>query len=202
LTNYGSDSVELKKILDSNILIYSLLEEHPASKVCEALILSYKDKFEWITSPITFIETYYVLLNIYEQESSQILQKIQQILKTSINVKDLDKNLVLLSLEKALNHQIDTNDSILLQIGIDFGISIIATDDKKLIEVCKNYGIICENPITEDIRNEMTIWEQKNLPEKGLRRIYFNIHKWLLKNNNKIADEFKLKTKDFTHLIS
>jgi len=202
LTNYGYDLVELKKILDSNILIYSLLENHPASDVCEAVILSCENKFEWVTSPITFIETYYVLINVYGQEASQILQKIRKISKTPIIIITLDKNLVLSSLEKALIHQIDTNDSILLQIGIDLGISIIATDDKKLIETCNNYGIICENPITEDIREEMRIWEQKNLPEKGIRRIYFDIYKWLYKKNAKLADEFKVKTKNFTRLIS
>ncbi len=194
--------MELKKILDSNILIYSLLEDHPASDVCEAVILSCENKFEWVTSPITFIETYYVLINVYGQEASQILQKIRKISKTPIIIITLDKNLVLSSLEKALIHQIDTNDSILLQIGIDLGISIIATDDKKLIETCNNYGIICENPITEDIREEMRIWEQKNLPEKGIRRIYFDIYKWLYKKNAKLADEFKVKTKNFTRLIS
>lgn len=202
MTNYGYDLVELKKILDSNILIYSLLEDHPASDVCEAVILSCENKFEWVTSPITFIETYYVLINVYGQEASQILQKIRKISKTPIIIITLDKNLVLSSLEKALIHQIDTNDSILLQIGIDLGISIIATDDKKLIETCNNYGIICENPITEDIREEMRIWEQKNLPEKGIRRIYFDIYKWLYKKNAKLADEFKVKTKNFTRLIS
>ncbi|MHA1651861.1 MAG: type II toxin-antitoxin system VapC family toxin [Candidatus Helarchaeota archaeon] len=202
MTNYGYDLVELKKILDSNILIYSLLENHPASDVCEAVILSCENKFEWVTSPITFIETYYVLINVYGQEASQILQKIRKISKTPIIIITLDKNLVLSSLEKALIHQIDTNDSILLQIGIDLGISIIATDDKKLIETCNNYGIICENPITEDIREEMRIWEQKNLPEKGIRRIYFDIYKWLYKKNAKLADEFKVKTKNFTRLIS
>ena len=151
--------MNIQKILDSNILIYSILEGHPASNACEQLILSGEDKFFWTTSPITFYETFHVLVKIYNQPAIKVLEKIDQIMKLPINIISLNSQLTFSSLEKCMRHSIDTNDSLLLEIAIHQGISIIATDDKKLIDICKQYGIICENPITEEIRKKMSEWE-------------------------------------------
>lgn len=200
-TIFGYDYLELKKILDSNILIYSLFEDHPAAQVCEEYILSCENKFEWVTSPITFYETFYVLVKFYGLESSQVFKKIKETMKLPIDIKPLDKSLIITSLGKIIKHQIDTNDSILLQIGINYGISILATDDKKLIKACEDYGIICENPITEDIRKKIVDWEEKNLPKKGVGRIYSRIYNWIAQRDKELADEFQFETKEFTRIL-
>ena len=193
--------MKLGKILDSNILIYSLLRDHPASTVCEKLILSSEDKFEWITSPITFFEAFHVLVRIYGQIASQVIRKLKQSLELPLRIISLDDNLAVSALENIIKYEIDMNDSVLMQIGINKGISIIATDDKKLIKVSGEFGLICENPITREIRKEMTDWEEKNLPEKGLTRIYSNVYQWLHFKNQKLAEAFKSETKKFTHQI-
>lgn len=193
--------MKLSKILDSNILIYSLLDGHPASKACEELILSSEDKFEWVTSPITFIETFHVLVKIYGQDPIAILQKIEQTLKLPLIIIPLDEKLAVISLKNAVKHQLDVNDSILLQIGFDYGISIIATDDKKLIKASHLSGLTCDNPITEEIRKEMAEWERKNLPEKGFSRLYSKVHQWILSKNKDLANQFKSETKSFTRQV-
>jgi predicted nucleic acid-binding protein len=194
---HGCDCVNVKKILDSNILIYSLLEGHPASEPCERLIRSSENKFTWLTSPVTFYETFHVLVRIYGQEPSQVLKKIQEAIELPIEIKPLDIQITSMSLEKSIEHSIEINDSILLVIGIIWGIPIIATDDTRLIKACEQYGIICENPITEPIRETMREWERKNLPEKGLGRIYLKVYEWINKKNGELAEEFKQDTGDF-----
>lgn len=191
----------MKKILDANFLIYSLLEDHPASKVCEKLILSCENKFDWITSPITLIETFYVLIKIYGQKIEDVYNKIKAIVKLPLGIVSLDQLLVISALDKRIRHQIDINDAILLQIGIEIGIPIIATDDKRLAKAVEDYGIVCENPITKEIRQEMAEWERINLPEKGIARIYKGVHKWLEDKDKSIADEFKSLTKGLTRML-
>ena len=44
---------------------------------------------------------------------------------------------------------------------------------------------------------ELSKWENKNLPEKGLKRIYSNVYKWIIQTDKKLADEFKSITKEF-----
>ncbi len=104
-------------------------------------------------------------------------------------------------MDKRIRHQIDINDAILLQIGIEIGIPIIATDDKRLAKAVEDYGIVCENPITKEIRQEMAEWERINLPEKGIVRIYKGVHKWLEEKDKSIADEFKSLTKGLTRML-
>lgn len=173
------------------------MEGHPASESCEQMILSSENKFNWVTSPITFYETYHVLIRIYGQEPSNVLIKINEAMELPIDLKSIDPHMISSSIEKSIQHLIDINDAVLLIIAINFGIPIIATDDNRLITACKNYGIICENPITDSIREEMEDWERKNLPEKGLGRIYLKIHDWLSQKDMKIAEEFKMDTKGF-----
>ena len=191
-------NLNIEKILDSNILIYSILEDHPASDVSEKLLLSCENKFTWTTSPITFLETFHVLIKIYGQDKSKTLHKIKEAMKSPLDIKPLNMQLIFSSLEKSIKHLIDTNDAILLQIAIDFGIPIIATDDKKLINACESYGIICENPINDNIRKHMSEWELKNLPKKGITRIYSNVYNWLQQIDKKIANKFKSETNSFT----
>jgi len=193
--------LNIQKILDSNILIYSILEGHPASTACEQLILSSEGKFIWATSPITFYETFHVLVKIYNQPTIKVISKIDEIMKLPINIISLNSQLTISSLEKCVKHSIDTNDSLLLEIAIRQGIPIIATDDKKLINVCNEYGIICENPITEEIRKNMSEWEKENLPEKGLGRIYFKVYDWISKKDEKIAKLFKTETNEFSRSL-
>jgi len=49
------------KLLDTNLLVYALLEEHPASGVCREFITASPD---WLTSPVTLLEAFYVLISL------------------------------------------------------------------------------------------------------------------------------------------
>ena len=197
----GCDFVNLKKILDSNILIYSILEGHPASEACEQLIISGEGKFNWVTSPITYYETFHILIRVYGMEPSQVLNKIKEVMDLPFDIQPLDSRIIITSLEKSIFHSIDMNDSVLLMMGINLGIPIIATDDRKLIKACENYGITCENPITETLRDEMRAWESKNLPEKGIGRIYYRVYDWLIQKDMNLAEIFKNDTRNFTKLL-
>ena len=74
----------------------------------------------------------------------------------------------------------------------------LATDDRKLIQVCDQVDITVENPIDVSLRRKMASWEMKNLPQKGLPRILRNSS--LGVNHQQAAEDFWSQTGGGSHL--
>ena len=54
----------MKKLIDANLLIYALIEDHPASSVCEAFIRR-EIRYRKLHNDVDSIEVFHVLWRIY-----------------------------------------------------------------------------------------------------------------------------------------
>jgi predicted nucleic acid-binding protein len=191
-------SQKIERGLDAVIIIYSLLDNHPASGLCEDFI---KDKTGWFTTPFTLFEAKSILTKVYGIDNVLVSQKLEQFARGPIHIFEVDFNITLNSMKMADMLYIDLTDAVLLQTALKHNASSLATDDKKLIQACESLGIKVETPIDDLIRQQMITWEQDNLPEKGLSRILFHIRNWLLKKDyGQIADDFWEQTSKGNHL--
>lgn len=186
------------RILDTSILVYSLLEDHPASSECQKFIES-QDKV--ITSLITLVEIFFVMTKIYGIDPTQTWEKIDELATTSpLEFTELEPDNLLSALNFCNQYRVDTNDGILIQICLESKNSILVTDDSNLTEVCRKLGISTQNPISEKVRQLMSRWEEDNLPNKGLPRILYRIWSWINKKDEKIATEFRGITQNLVRL--
>ena len=55
----------MKKLIDANLLIYALIEDHLASSVCEAFIRR-ENRYRKLYNDVDSVEVFHVLWRIYE----------------------------------------------------------------------------------------------------------------------------------------
>jgi len=178
-------------MVDSNLLIYSVLDDHPASPVCRAYIA----RQGTITlTVLTLIEIYFVLTRIYGIVETQATDAIERLLCTPIELVSVDGPDVTTTLRLCASSRLDTNDALQLHLCRQLGIHHLATDDGHLMNVAQAYGLTVENPIDEALRQQMAAWEDAHLPAKGLPRLLGRIHDWLSGRDPLAAAEFRNAT--------
>ena len=183
--------------LDTMFLVYSSLQEHPASAICEQFILSREG---WVSTPLLLVEFYSVLTRNYGVDRQSARQKTMEIVGKPIEILSLEEHTVTAAIRLASEHNLDTNDAILLQTCLNSDINIIATDDRRFARACDDWGISVENPITPTVRQQMADWEEANLPPRGLPRLLLPIHRWLEARDPNIAEVFYEATGRCLHL--
>ena len=184
-------------MLDSNLLIYSILTNHPASPVCQEFIEASESL---VASSITLIELFFVTTRIYGIEPTLVLTKINELLASPLIIIAADADTVVAALALCAEYKIDTNDAVQVQMCLDLGIPALATDDGKLTALCKKLKIETKNPITVELKQAMRIWEEANLPQKGLPRILHQIHGWIATHDHALSDDFRNVTRNLTRM--
>jgi len=183
--------------LDTMFLVYSSLQEHPASAICEQFILS---KEGWVSTPLLLVEFYTVLTRNYGVDRQSTIQKTMELVDKPIEILSLEGHTVAAAIRLANEYNLDTNDAILLQLCLTSSINVIATDDRRFAHACDDLGITVENPITAVVRQQMAVWEEANLPPRGLPRLLLHIHRWLEVQNLNIAELFYEATGQYLRL--
>jgi len=178
-------------MVDSNLLIYSVLDDHPASPVCRAYITRQGKITLTILTPI---EIYFVLIRIYSIAEEQASDTIERLMRTPIELVSADESDVTATLRLCASHHLDTNDALQLHLCRQLGIHRLATDDGHLTNVALAYGLTVENPIDETLRQQMATWEAAHLPAKGLPRLLGHVYGWLSEREPLLADEFRNAT--------
>ena len=180
-----------------NLLIYGILADHPASAVCQEFIEA-SDRL--LASSITLIELFFVTTRIYGIEPITVLAKVNQLIASPLAIIDTDADTVVAALALCVENEIDTNDAVQIQMCLDLGIPSLATDDSRLIDLCKRLEIEARNPITPELKQAMAIWEKTNLPQKGLPRILRQIYDWIEARNHALAGGFRNATRNLTRM--
>ena len=183
--------------LDAMLIVYSLLDDHPASHVCESFIRSHVN---WFTTTLTMLEARAILTKVYDVDVNLSSQQLSQFSAGPIEIIEVDLPITLTSMQIADALKIDITDAILLQATRTRGANVLATDDRKLIQACHQVDIAVENPIDVSLRRQMASWESENLPQKGLPRILRRIHQWLHQNHQQAAEDFWSQTGGGSHL--
>ena len=183
--------------LDAMLIVYSLLDDHPASAACESFIRGHAS---WFTTTLTLLEVKAILTKVYDIEANLISQQLSQFSDGPIEIIEVDLPITLTSMQIADALEIDITDAVLLQATRTRGANVLATDDRKLIQACHQVDIAVENPIDVSLRRQMASWESENLPQKGLPRILRWIHQWLCQNHQQAAEDFWSQTGGGSHL--
>jgi predicted nucleic acid-binding protein len=179
------------------LIVYSLLNGHPASTLCEQFI---RERTGWFTTGLTLLEARAVLVKVYAVDPGLASRKTGQFAAGPILVVPVDQAATLGAMNSADKYGIDLTDALLLHTSQAQKAMALATDDGKLAQACEQLGITPENPIDPALRQQITAWEATNLPAKGLPRLLYQIHQWLNRTNPKTAEDFWSQTGQGSHL--
>jgi predicted nucleic acid-binding protein len=185
------------KAIDSNLLVYASLANHPAMTACEQHIAGYP---VWVTSIVNLVELWRVLVAVYGVSESDADAKFTDLLKGLV-VEDLTAAVAASALSLRHSYGIDFNDAVLLECARQRGVTVLATDDSQLAIACGTIGINVENPVTPALRAQMTTWENQNLPAKGLPRILLRVHRWIEQHDPQLAHVFHSATQALSRLV-
>lgn len=192
----SSSEVELWA-LDTMILVYALLDDHPASEVCEEFI---RQKQGWITSALHLLETYSVLTKIYGVSLSDAAQAIQHLQNSPLRVVPVDGTTAGQATQIAVNLNLDLTDAVLLETCRSWGVKCVATEDKRLTQICTVSGLQVETPLDEAMRLQVSQWESAHLPQKGAARVLRRVHTWLGEHAPEVSELFWNHTGGCSHL--
>lgn len=189
-----------RKIIDTNLLVYALIEDHPAADVCEAFIREEGQHHRLATTPLTPFEVYYVLWKVYGLERREAFEKASTIFETPLDFVSINGVCAQEALRICFGKGVESNDSLLLKASIHYGIPSLASDDRRLLEACREEGVYTQCPINEELRKEMRKWEEEKLPKRGLPRVLSRIHRWLSDANLEVAEKFREATNNMRQL--
>jgi predicted nucleic acid-binding protein len=185
------------KTIDSNLLIYASLADHPAMTVCEQYITSNPT---WVTSIVNLVELLRVLVAVYGVSQIEADAKFTE-LSEALVVDDLTASVAAAALSLRRSYGIDFNDAVLLETARRRGITVLATDDSRLGVACAAFGINVENPVPAALRTQMADWENQQLPPKGLPRILLCVHRWIEQHDAPLAGGFHSATQGLSRLV-
>jgi predicted nucleic acid-binding protein len=193
----SSSSVPLERGLDTVVLVYSLLQGHPAALPAEQFL---RARSGWFTSPLVLFEAKNVLTKVYNADPNDVTQKLTQFATGPVVLLDLDPVLATSALHLANAHGLDLTDAVLLQLTHQHGASYLATEDQRLAQACSQFGITPESPLDVALRQQVAAWEAANLAPKGLARVLRRVHQWLGQAHPQAAQDFWAQTGNGSHL--
>jgi len=185
------------KAIDSNLLVYACLANHPAMSVCEQFIAQ---SSVWLTNVVNLIEMHRVLVGVYGVSEGDADRKFMDYHQALV-VEPLTGTLAETALPLRAAYGIDFNDAVLLQMCREHQVEILGTDDGRLATACSSLGMGVENPIDATLRTHMAEWEAQWLPAKGLPRILRQIHRWLERKDAALAADFHASTQALSRLV-
>ena len=155
--------------LDAMLIVYSLLDAHPASTACEQFIRTHS---RWFTTTFTLFEAKAILTKVYAVDAVLASRKLAQFTAGPIVVTAVDHPVALAAMHTADVLGLDLTDAVFLHTVQARGALWLATDDTKLGQACRQVGVTPETPIDTALRQQMVVWEAANLPAKGLHECY------------------------------
>jgi predicted nucleic acid-binding protein len=193
----SSSSLPLERGLDTMILVYSLLQGHPAETACEQLLRAHAG---WFTSPWVLFEAKAVLTKVYGEDPALVTRKLARVASGPVVLVDLASTDVITVLQLADTHALDLTDAVLLYLAHRYGASFLASDDQRLSLVCPQFGITPLSPLDPALRQAVGVWEASHVPPKGLPRVLRRVHQWLIHSHPQAAEEFWSQTGGGSHL--
>ncbi len=193
----SSSSAALERGLDTMILVYSLLQGHPAALSCEQFLRTHSG---WFTSPLVLFEVKNILTKVYSVNASTVTAQLAQFAAGPVVLLDLNQAVVTSAFQLADAEGLDLTDAVLLHITRQHGAGHLATDDQRLARACTQVGITPQSPLDASLRRQVATWEAVNLAPKGLARVLRQTHQWLNQHHSQAAQDFWSQTGGGTHL--
>ncbi len=143
------------RILDADILAYALYDQSPAHTCAWGLVENcIRQGLPLHVTPTTILETYNTLFWHYRVRPARTL--IEKLSLTIDELQVVETSIKGLRIAQADN--IPLGDGLLLATALQNNIPIIVTNDNHIINKAPKYGLITENPVTEETRTKLSQW--------------------------------------------
>jgi predicted nucleic acid-binding protein len=192
-----SVSHSLESGLDTMVLVYSLLQGHPAATACEQLLRAHAG---WFTSPLVLFEAKAILTKVYGEDPAITTLKLSQVVGGPLVLLELDPSEVTIVLRLTDTYALDLTDAVLLHPACKNRVPFMATEDHNLSLVCAQLGITPVSPLDNAVRQAVGAWEAAHVPPKGLPRVLRRVHQWLSESHPQASQAFWSQTGAGSHL--
>lgn len=193
----SSSSALPERGLDTMILVYSLIQGHPAAISCEQLIRNHTG---WFTTALVLFEAKAVLTKVYGVDPTLTSRKLTQFAAGPISLIEVDRAVTQGAFSLADTAGMDLTDAVLLFAARQIGARWLATDDQRLAQDCAQFGITPISPLDAGLRQQVAAWENAHVSQKGLPRVLHRIHTWLNQSYPQAAQDFWSQTGAGSHL--
>ena len=193
----SSSSPPLERGLDAMILVYSVLQGHPAALPCEQFLRAHSG---WFSSPLVLVEAKNVLTKVYGVDDAVATAQVAQFAGGPVVILDLDLATVAAAFQLADTQGLDLTDAVLLNIAQQCGAKWLATEDQRLARACRQLNINAASPMDAALRQQVAAWETANLAPKGRQRMLRRVHQWLNQAHPQAAQDFWSQTGGGNHL--
>jgi len=144
------------RILDSDILSYALYDESPAHAVAWQLVeRGLLGDIELHVTCTTILEAYNVLFWFYRVRP---LEKLLEKLRLTVEGLRIVETSVM-GLNISLTDKIPLGDGFLIATALKHRLPIIVSNDSHIMSMAPRHGLIAENPIPRNVREELAKWK-------------------------------------------
>ena len=147
------------RIIDADILSYALFQKHDAHPYCWPLLQNaIYGKMSAAIATINLLEAYHALVEDYCVEREEASYKLDALTRsTKIRFLPLTVDIARKALEIAKLHNARSFDANLIASAEVNGISVIVSNDAHIAKLCKERGLIIENPIPKEAAKKMKL---------------------------------------------
>lgn len=145
------------RIVDADILSYALFRRHDAHPYCWPLLQNaIHGKIGVAIATISLLEAYHALVEDYSVEREEAFRKLDALTRSRrIRFLPLTIDAARKALEVAKVHRVRSFDANLIATAETNGISVVVSNDKHVARLCRERGLIIENPVPEEVARKM-----------------------------------------------
>jgi len=147
------------RIIDADILAYALFQKHDAHPYCwPPLQNAIYGKINAAIVTASLLEAYHALVEDYHVEREEASYKLDGLTRsTRIRFLPLTVEVARKALEIAKLHKVRSFDANLIASAETNGITVIVSNDAHIARLCKERGLIIENPIPKEVAKKMKL---------------------------------------------
>jgi predicted nucleic acid-binding protein len=147
------------RIIDADILVYALFQRHDAHPYCWPLLQNaVYGKISAAIATASLLEAYHALVEDYHVEREEASCKLEGLTRsTRIRFLPLTVEAARKALEIAKLYNVCTFDGNLIASAETNGMSVVVSNDAHIVRLCKERGLIIENPIPKEVAKKMRL---------------------------------------------
>lgn len=147
------------RIIDADILSYALFQKHGAHPYCWPLLQNaVHGKISCAVATVNLMEAYHALVEDYRVDREEASYKLDGLTRsTKIRFLPLTVDVARKALEVAKLHRVRSFDATIIATAEANGISVIVSNDGHIARLCRERGLLIENPIPEDEAKKITL---------------------------------------------
>lgn len=147
------------RIIDADVLSYALFQKHDAHPYCWPLLQNaVHGKTNVAIAAANLLEVYHALVEDYGVDREDASYKLDALTRsTKIKFLPLTVEVTRKALEIAKLHKVRSFDANLIATAEVNQITVIVSNDAHIAKLCKERGLIVENPIPKEVAKNMKL---------------------------------------------